>query len=457
MASEHALIVDDSKTAQHRLKRMLENFDLTIDIVSSAEEALAFLSYNHPAVIFLDHHMTGMSGMDALKTIKANPGTALIPVIMYTSEQDDLFVGQAIALGALDILSKGTMQPSNLERVLKSLNIYERISTQPEEIVKIERRTTPIIKPPALPPPAQVAHMSDLQQIRSQIGKLFEIHITQVRNQINASTQLIVKRVSTNLENKSRKESISEPNLRAADNIAQAEANSKNTLITHLLLVALLLGMCFFTFQLFQIQGNLQYTSTNIQGVIESKNAETRVITAALDKLAGVKKTEADQAIVQTLLRTISIIQNTDFHFNYGEPPLNAHQLSNLTTVISLLAQAGYTGQMIVEVNFGNVCLEPDVMANSWRLARSEMPATSCRMLKELNSKFAVADLTTPAYQNFQQTLQPIQDGRIRIRLSSAGLSTPRTEYPIIRTSTTAGEWNRVALKNNRISIQFPG
>src|SRR6185312_12726392 len=126
MNAGHALIVDDSKTAQHRLKLMLEKFDLGIEMVASAEEALAHLSYNQPAVIFLDHHMAGMSGMDALKTIKANPATALLPVIMYTSEKDELFIGQARALGALDILSKSTMQPSNLERVLESLNIRPR-------------------------------------------------------------------------------------------------------------------------------------------------------------------------------------------------------------------------------------------------------------------------------------------------------------------------------------------
>src|SRR4051812_3984728 len=118
MNPSQVLIVDDSKTAQHLLKRMLQKYHLKIDVVSSAEEALAYLSYNHPAVIFLDHQMTGMTGMEALKTIKASPHTALIPVVMYTSQQDDVFVSQAIALGAQDILAKGAMQPSNLERVL---------------------------------------------------------------------------------------------------------------------------------------------------------------------------------------------------------------------------------------------------------------------------------------------------------------------------------------------------
>ena len=117
------LIVDDSKTAQFRLKKMLARFDLDVDTALSAEEALGYLSYQMPSVIFMDHHMEGMDGLEALKIIKANPSTAMIPVIMYTAEQGDVYTGQARALGALDILSKEVIKPSNLERVLSSLGI----------------------------------------------------------------------------------------------------------------------------------------------------------------------------------------------------------------------------------------------------------------------------------------------------------------------------------------------
>ena len=90
MANHRALIVDDSKTAQHRLKRMLNKYDLDIDMSNSAEEALGYLTHTMPSVIFMDHHMEGMDGLEALKIIKANPSTAVIPVIMYTSQSGDV-------------------------------------------------------------------------------------------------------------------------------------------------------------------------------------------------------------------------------------------------------------------------------------------------------------------------------------------------------------------------------
>lgn len=124
MSSHRALVVDDSRTAQHRLKRMLKRYDITVETAISAEEALGYLTHTMPAVIFMDHHMKGMDGLEALKIIKANPTTAMIPVIMYTSQSGDVYVGRAHALGALDILSKEVIKPSSLEAVLGKLRIH---------------------------------------------------------------------------------------------------------------------------------------------------------------------------------------------------------------------------------------------------------------------------------------------------------------------------------------------
>ena len=55
MTIKRALIVDDSTTAQYRLKKMLRRYPLDIDIVDSGEAALRYLARHAPAVIFMDH------------------------------------------------------------------------------------------------------------------------------------------------------------------------------------------------------------------------------------------------------------------------------------------------------------------------------------------------------------------------------------------------------------------
>ena len=58
-----ALIVDDSKVVQFKLKRMLEARSMGVDTASSGREALDFLKGHAPDVIFMDFMMPDMDGL----------------------------------------------------------------------------------------------------------------------------------------------------------------------------------------------------------------------------------------------------------------------------------------------------------------------------------------------------------------------------------------------------------
>src|SRR5947209_20175506 len=103
MGAKRALIVDDSKSARLFLARALEKYDIDVDNAESAEAAIEYLSHNHPDVIFMDHLMPGMDGLQAVRVIKNYPRTATIPVMMYTSQEGELFPGHASALGAVGV------------------------------------------------------------------------------------------------------------------------------------------------------------------------------------------------------------------------------------------------------------------------------------------------------------------------------------------------------------------
>jgi CheY-like chemotaxis protein len=96
-----ALIVDDSRTAREALARVLRQHHIRVEMAASAEEALEILIRERPDVIFMDHLMPGMDGFQAVRAIKDNPATATIPIMMYTSQAGELYVGQARALGAM--------------------------------------------------------------------------------------------------------------------------------------------------------------------------------------------------------------------------------------------------------------------------------------------------------------------------------------------------------------------
>lgn len=110
MSSKRALVVDDSKSARAFLSRILERHEITVDAAESAEAAIDYLTRNRPDVIFMDHMMPGMDGFQAVQSIKNNPRTAAIPILMYTSQEGDLYLGQARALGAEGVLPKQIKQ-----------------------------------------------------------------------------------------------------------------------------------------------------------------------------------------------------------------------------------------------------------------------------------------------------------------------------------------------------------
>lgn len=473
MNRKQALIVDDSKTAQYLLKRMLQQYELHIDVASSAEEALAYLSYNHPSIIFLDQQMTGMTGFEALKTIKANPHTALIPVIMYTSQNDDLFVSQAIALGAQGFLSKSAMHPANLQQVLERLNIHKIAGST---AAASDTRQSPSEAMPqavadiAIAREKSAVEAANLDKVRVQVGRLFDLHVTDIKSHLNNSTQFILKRLSTSIDQAASRQAGLAGNAMAGIKSSVAAAitseRRKGSLANRILLISMIGVMTVFAYLLWQMQADAELASKRILAALEMKSADRSMITVA--SMAGVPSAKSvtpatpvdepqltPQAIHPALLQAVSWAQHADFHFDYGEPPLSGARLSNLHQLVQLLADGGYRGPLVLSLNFGNFCFDQDD-ANTQRLARSDVKLANCKMQKDLNARFLVNDYVTLQYQAFENNVPAIRDGRIKIRIVSNGISTPGVEYPPVTPQTTAGEWNRIALRNNRIAVLIP-
>ncbi len=169
MSAKRALVVDDSKSARLFLSRILERHEITVDAAESAEQAIEYLARTRPDVIFMDHMMPGMDGFQAVQTIKNNPRTSSIPILMYTSQEGDLYLGQARALGAEGVLPKQIKQ-ADVTRMLFQLRLVEdrrgeeRISFAPitasAELLPANESAIIVTPPGAEPPvgpPADVA------------------------------------------------------------------------------------------------------------------------------------------------------------------------------------------------------------------------------------------------------------------------------------------------------------
>ena len=181
-----ALVVDDSKTARNVLKKILETHDLDVATAGSAEDAIEYLSDSRPDIIFMDHEMPGMDGLEAVSAIKDNPATATIPIMMYTAQQGELYVGQARALGAIGVLPK-QLEPVEVSKVLESLRIIGEDAESREK----RGRVDPAVRTGEYPNLEQFDH-----DLRDMIRNLFDQQREILRRELEDSQERIARSVA---------------------------------------------------------------------------------------------------------------------------------------------------------------------------------------------------------------------------------------------------------------------
>jgi CheY-like chemotaxis protein len=144
---KNALIVDDSRLACKVMANMLASMDIKSSAVYCAEDALEYLQSQKPDVIFLDHTMPGISGLELIKLIKHEPSLSQIPVLMYTAKEGKIYAERAKELGAIEVLPKG-LEKKSLSRVLSKIGLISHnteTTQQAKPIDKQNSKSTPPI------------------------------------------------------------------------------------------------------------------------------------------------------------------------------------------------------------------------------------------------------------------------------------------------------------------------
>ena len=113
------LVIDDDPAVQDLMRRALEKDGFRVEVAATGSTGLELAKRLQPAVITLDVMMPQMDGWSVLTALKANPGTADIPVIMLTIV-DDKQLG--FALGAVDYFTK----PIDFQRLHHVLEKYRK-------------------------------------------------------------------------------------------------------------------------------------------------------------------------------------------------------------------------------------------------------------------------------------------------------------------------------------------
>jgi len=79
------LIVEDNDKNLKLVRDVLQVKGYDTIEAGTAEDGIRLAGARHPDLILMDIQLPGMSGIDALRVLRANPATAAIPVIAVTA------------------------------------------------------------------------------------------------------------------------------------------------------------------------------------------------------------------------------------------------------------------------------------------------------------------------------------------------------------------------------------
>jgi adenylate cyclase len=135
------LVVDDTPQNVRLLEAILTPRGYTVITAASGQQALDLVAEQLPDIVLLDIMMPGMDGHEVCRHLRANPATALLPVVMVTASGDQNKV-TALESGADDFIPKPVNQTELLARVRSLLRIkayHDTIQRQAAELAEWNR------------------------------------------------------------------------------------------------------------------------------------------------------------------------------------------------------------------------------------------------------------------------------------------------------------------------------
>ncbi|MDH4273482.1 MAG: chemotaxis response regulator CheY [Gammaproteobacteria bacterium] len=120
------LVVDDFSTMRRIIKNLLRDLGYAnVDEADDGERALPMLKAGAYEFLITDWNMPGMTGIQLLKNVRADPNLVTLPVLMVTAEQKREQIVEAAEAGVNGYIVKPFTATTLKEKIDK---IFERIN-----------------------------------------------------------------------------------------------------------------------------------------------------------------------------------------------------------------------------------------------------------------------------------------------------------------------------------------
>jgi CheY-like chemotaxis protein len=434
---KRALIVDDSKSARLSLARVLEKHAIEVDTAESAELALEYLRTHRPDAIFMDHMMSGMDGLQAVQAIKSNPRTATIPIMMYTSQEGELYVGQARALGAIGVLPK-QIKPADVTKVLYQLNLaVDRRSSE-------QTSFRPLVEDLSAAADDAYAHTSThpLHGPDPQLpAAALREQLIDLRRTVLAGFDAQGDRLLADMR----------AVLHESHPPAVGPPPAAPRAVLPWLLAAAALGACAVLALLFGQQ------ATQVSS-LESELAQARAAALASPPAAAPASDPADAPAAVSAPADAAPAARVTYRptiqsVPYGVEPFSGGRLDAMRQLFDRLTTQGFQGNVDIRTYSGRFCLVGNA-TDGFSLAPDDLLYSKCDLVSGTHDDPTASGTRIPVVMaDLMSTVRAGSRDQIHVQVSG-GDGSP-VAYPVVSDMLTAGEWNRAASANNRIEIRL--
>jgi CheY-like chemotaxis protein len=484
-SGKRALIVDDSKSARAFLARMLEKHGLEVDTAETAEQAIVYLARTRPDVIFMDHLMPGMDGFQAVQSIKNNPRTATIPIMMFTSQEGELYLGQARALGALGVLPK-QVKPAEVSTVLHQLRLVPdrrkaRVTSfepgnavaheafqRPASMVSIGNLATGTDGPSvaALPPPGGEPPMTPTQ-LRALVEDVVRDQVTDLRRAFSGLLEDHAERVLSEVrEGFAGTATVAgaaagDPSGEALFAAHEAPPRASRTPWAIAAAVSLLAAaLAVLWWQEGETTRRLATELVAARQALAARSAEApgaaaggargAAFAAPSSATGWTSAAAAAGAAPGQGLAASETVQTVP----YGEVPVSGERLDALRSLLDDLAARSFRGTVTVASFPGRYCLAGSP-AEGFEPVAADAPLSKCDVIgNPFDEQLDPAQREPLALANLVGAIRQRSGGAIDVQLVNGAETQRVAAYPEPAFRGTAGDWNRAAAANNRLEIR---
>lgn len=137
MTRKTIAVVEDEDDIRELLDYHLSREGFVVVTFATGEDAVKAMARKTPDLVLLDLMLPGLDGLEVCRTLKRDPKTAAVPVIMVTAKGDESDIVAGLELGADDYITKPFSIKVVMARIRAVLRRRQTPPTDPNASIRI--------------------------------------------------------------------------------------------------------------------------------------------------------------------------------------------------------------------------------------------------------------------------------------------------------------------------------